>query len=430
MTPANENKRGFLFLQGPHGPFYAELSQHLEDLGHKTWRVAFNQGDVAFWKNKRTLIRHTEPLTEWANYFRELVKSKKITDIVLYGDTGEIHATAVLHAKRLNLTVHVFEEGYLRPYWVTYERNGSNGNSRLMDMSVTQLREMTKRLKEKHVLPPAHWGDTRHHVFYGALYHWFVMFANLRFPNFTPHRKTTAAQEFKWHLRRLYRRPFHSLLRWRASRRVSRLSVPYHLVMLQLEHDASVQYHSPFNTTQEFLEVVFQAFANGAPSQHHLVFKSHPLDDGRVNLRKIVTELAAHHGVEDRVHFIYGGKLAKLLDHAKTAVTINSTAGQQALWRSIPLKTFGSSIYGKPEFVSDAPLSEFFADPDQPDSEAYILFREFLLCTSQLPGGFYSPSGRRQLLRSLTESMLAKNDPYDNFMKTPKPRGTILRLVG
>jgi len=39
-----------------------------------------------------------------------------------------------------------------------------------MDMSVTQLREMTKRLKEKHVLPPAHWGDTRHHVFYGALF--------------------------------------------------------------------------------------------------------------------------------------------------------------------------------------------------------------------------------------------------------------------
>ena len=160
ITPANENKRGFLFLQGPHGPFYAELSQHLEDLGHKTWRVAFNQGDVAFWKTKKTLIRYTEPLTEWANYFRELVKSKKITDIVLYGDTREIHATAVLHAKRLNLTVHVFEEGYLRPYWVTYERNGSNGNSLLMDMSVTQLREMTKRLKEKHVLPPAHWGDT------------------------------------------------------------------------------------------------------------------------------------------------------------------------------------------------------------------------------------------------------------------------------
>ena len=214
------------------------------------------------------------------------------------------------------------------------------------------------------------------------------MFANLRFPNFTPHRKTTAAQEFKWHLRRLYRRPFHSLLRWKASRKVSRLSVPYHLVMLQLEHDASVQYHSPFNTTQEFLDVVFKAFANGAPSQHHLVFKSHPLDDGRVNLRKIVSELAAHHGAEDRVHFIYGGKLAKLLDHAKTAVTINSTAGQQALWRSIPLKTFGSSIYGKPEFVSDASLSEFLQIQISPTARPISCFVSFCFAHHNCPAGF------------------------------------------
>ena len=124
---------------------------------------------LRFGKIKKTLIRYTEPLTEWANYFRELVKSKKIIDIVLYGDTREIHATAVLHAKRLNLTGHVFEEGFLLPYWVTYERNGSNGNSRLMDMSVIQLREMTKRLKEKHVLPPRN-GPTRDIMYFMALF--------------------------------------------------------------------------------------------------------------------------------------------------------------------------------------------------------------------------------------------------------------------
>ena len=204
---------------------------------------------------------------------------------------------------------------------------------------------------------------------------------------------------------------------------MSRLSVPYHLVMLQLGHDASVQYHSPFNTTQEFLDVVFQAFANGGPSQHHLVFKSHPLDDGRVNLRKIVSELAAHHGVEDRVHFIYGGKLAKLLDHAKTAGTTNSTAGQKAFWRSIPLKTFGSLIYGKPEFVSDDPLSEFFADPDQPDSEAISCFVSFALHITIARRILFS-FRKATALAVTDESMLAKNDPYDNFMKTPKPRGT------
>ncbi len=35
-------------------------------------------------------------------------------------------------------------------------------------------------------LPPGHWGDMRQHVFYGALYHWFVMFANRKYRNFRP----------------------------------------------------------------------------------------------------------------------------------------------------------------------------------------------------------------------------------------------------
>jgi capsule polysaccharide modification protein KpsS len=34
------------------------------------------------------------------------------------------------------------------------------------------------------------------------------------------------------------------------------------------------------------------------------------------------------------------------------AVTVNSTAAQQVLWRGMPLKVFGSAVYDKPEFVS------------------------------------------------------------------------------
>jgi capsular polysaccharide export protein len=36
--------------------------------------------------------------------------------------------------------VHVFEEGYLRPYWVTYESDGSNGHSQLTKLSVTDMK--------------------------------------------------------------------------------------------------------------------------------------------------------------------------------------------------------------------------------------------------------------------------------------------------
>mgnify|MGYP003138512366 FL=1 len=44
---AAEN-RSFLFLQGPHGPFFHRLGQMLRAAGADVWRVGFNQGDSAF----------------------------------------------------------------------------------------------------------------------------------------------------------------------------------------------------------------------------------------------------------------------------------------------------------------------------------------------------------------------------------------------
>ncbi|KKK97126.1 hypothetical protein LCGC14_2655860, partial [marine sediment metagenome] len=204
---------------------------------------------------------------------------------------------------------------------------------------------------------------------------------------------------------------------------------PYHLALLQLEHDSSFQMHSPFASMTDFLEVVIDGFARGAPQHHHLVFKAHPLEDGRVDQRGAVRRLAREYGVEDRVHYIRGGKLAQLLDHARGAVTVNSTAAQQVLWRGLPLKVFGDAVYAKPEFVSTQPLTEFFSHPSRPDSRAYRDYRHYLLETSQIAGGFYSARGRRQLMRQIVDMMLAPDDPYDALIRgTAAPRQQ-LRLV-
>ena len=131
----------------------------------------------------------------------------------------------------------------------------------------------------------------------------------------------------------------------------------------------------------------------------------------------------------DRVHYVRGGKLAQLLDEARSAVTVNSTAGQQVLWRGIPLRTFGAAVYAKPEFVSQKPLPEFFAGAERPDRRAYTDYRRFLLETSQVAGGFYSARGRRQLLRQAVDMMLADEDPYDALRSgTAAPRQQ-LRIV-
>ena len=78
-----------------------------------------------------------------------------------------------------------------------------------------------------------------------------------------------------------------------------------------------------------------------------------------------------------------------------------------------PLKTFGAAVYAKPEFVSTQSLQDFFIQPSRPDSRAYRDYRHYLLETSQIPGGFYSARGRRELLRQVVDMMLLPQDPYD-----------------
>ncbi len=403
----------FLFLQGPHGPFFNGLGRMLRAAGADVWRVGFNAGDRAFWFHPRSFIPFRGTLEQWPDRFSQLLDDRIVTDIVLYGDTRPIHAKAIEIAKRRGITVHVFEEGYMRPYWVTYERGGSNGNSRLMDMSISDMQSALELSDMEAPLPPAHWGDMRQHVFYGALYHWFVMFRNGDYRNFRPHRDLPVTKEFLLYLERLLLMPFHAVSRRIETMRIRLGGFPYHLALLQLEHDSSFRMHSPFATMTDFLAEIVEGFASGAPRHHHLVVKAHPLEDGRVPLRQEVRRLARLHGVQDRVHYVRGGKLAQLLNDARTAVTVNSTAGQQVLWRGIPLKVFGRAVYAKPEFVSNQGLQAFFAAASRPDNRAYKDYRRFLLETSQVSGGFYSSRGRRRLMRHVVDMMLSPDDPYE-----------------
>lgn len=414
--------RSFVFLQGPHGPFFAQLAKMVAATGAAVWRVGFNRGDRAFWPNDGFLA-YQGLLADWPQFFAALVADKSITDLVVYGDTRPVHATAIAHAKTFGLRVHVFEEGYLRPYWITYERGGSNGHSKLMDLPVDEMQRAIAPFDMDLPDAPARWGDMRQHVFWGALYHWFVLTGFWDFPNFRPHRSLTVGQEFVLYLKRLALMLPHRWQRMWTTHQIKNAGFPYHLVLLQLEHDASFKMHSPFTTLSEFLEVVLDGFARGAAPHHHLVFKAHPLEDGRVNISSEIRRLAQIYGVTDRVHFVRGGKLASLLTHARTAVTVNSTAAQQALWRGLPLKIFGTAVYAKPEFVSTQPLPDFFANPTRPDSRAYRDYRHFLLETSQVMGGFYSARGRREALRQVVDMMLQTEDPYEALrLGNPAPR--------
>ena len=415
-------QRVFLLLQGPHGPFFDRLGQMLRAAGAQVWRCAFNAGDEFFWSDRAHLLRYTGSGAEWPAHLDRIIAERGVTDIVLYGDVRPVHAAARSAASTHGLRLHVFEEGYLRPYWISYERGGANGHSALVDIPVAEMRAQLRDSMIELRRPPAHWGDMRQHKFYGAVYHFLLLAGNARYRRFAGHRSLSVWQEFWLNLCRLVLMPLHSVVRawqWRRFRLSGR---PYMLVPMQLEHDSSLQAHSPYTRNRQFVEEVIAAFARAAPGHHHLLFKAHPLEDGRARNRQAIRAAAARHGLSDRVHYLRGGKLAAMLDHARAVITVNSTAAQQALWRGLPVKALGRAVYDKPGLVSDQPLADFCRDPQHPDLAACRVFRAYLLQTSQVPGGFYARRSRAHALRLVVDLILAPDDPYRALARGGVPR--------
>ena len=428
-----QKKRMFLFLQGPHGPFFSQLAGALESYGHSTCQIGFNQGDKIFWANKQNFVAFTLPLEAWSGFFQRQIRDKQITDLVIYNDTRPFHKTAIQAAHAKGINVHIFEEGYLRPYWITYERDGSNGNSKLMSLAQSAVVPDHLTRDTDPVPAPCHWGDMREHIFYGAVHHWCILCANRQFPNFTSHREISIRKEFRLHLKQLVFTPARIAARFWANLTLKFGTFPYHLILMQLQHDSAFQNHSPFKTNASFLERTLRSFANNAAPPHHLVIKAHPLEDGRSEIAYHLRRLGTKFGIDRRIHYLPGGKLAHVLDPALSVVTVNSTAGQQALWRGIPVKTLGKAIYNHNKFISEQSLDAFFADPKAPNLQAYKAFRNFLLQTSQIPGGFYSKAGRQQAIAQLAKKMFHPLDPYAAYLSDmpchKKPDGFTLETA-
>ncbi len=419
-----DKTNSFLFLQGPHGPFFGLLGHRLQAAGHRVRKVGFNRGDRFFWPRALPYTPYQGNEADWPAALDALIAEHSITDIVLYGDARSLHATAVAAAQAQGLKLHCFEEGYLRPFWATYERTGSNGNSALMQLSIEDMRALMDDDATELADVPAQWGPLWHHIYYGALYHLNLLFPSKTYANYRPHRENAISEEFLAGMKAMATMPLRSLNRRVATKRLLKRGDPYFLGLLQLGHDSSITAHSAFDTNKQFVDLCIKEFSRGARSHYRLVFKTHPLDDGRDKLKQHIKASAAKNGVAERVDFIQGGKLGVLLDSATGAITINSTAAQQALWRSLPVRAIGRSVFKKDGLVSRQPLAEFFAAPTPPDRAAYLDYRRFLLQTSQVAGGYYTSKGRAALARHVVDMMLAPHGPYARLQHPPVAKET------
>lgn len=376
----------FLFLQGIASPFFTDLGRALTLRGHKVRRINLSSGDWLFWR--RGADNYRGPRDGWGAYVGSYILRHGVTDIVLFGDCRPYHAAAREAALPLGIRIHVFEEGYLRPNWVTCELGGVNGHSSL-PRDADEIRAIARRLPQPGRAMPAT-GDMARRSLWDVAYN----VANIGFPYFFPHfrshRPVHIAAEYVGWIKKFARRGRTRRHAAELSAIYSERKADYFLLPLQLDSDYQIRVHSPFLGVEGFMDRVIASFASHAPDHARLLIKLHPLDSGLINWRRHARNSARRHGVDERLDFIDGGDLPSLISGSRGVVLVNSTVGMLSLELGRPTLAAGEAIYNLAGLTHQHGLDAFWTRPEAPDMDLVSDFRRVVLHRTQVNGGFFS----------------------------------------
>ena len=418
----------------------------LAQSGHTVTKVNFNGGDRVYWrshsglKTTRTLACRVDEVALPA-FYRDVLTDTGATDVVVFGDCRPVHQPAIALAKQAGLRVHVFEEGYFRPDWVTLERGGANGHSRLpadpnwysqIAQDWTDKQKTTSPLVPVGAsMVPRIWHDVRYNS------------ANLlnplfypRYQSHVPHAITAEYAAYVARFARVQRRKrkddaaigrlTNGLLNPSANQSANPSKeghLPrYFLVPLQIPGDAQLTFHSHYGETQTFIADVMRSFVDFAPDDALLVFKNHPLDPGLKRHDRLVARLARQWGCAERVRFLETGHLPTLLNHAAGLVAVNSTTIGQALFHRCPTIALGKSLFALPGLTFQGGLDAFWRQARQPDMGLFKAFHKVVLHTTQINGGFYNRHGISLCVAHALDRLLAPESPLERLLAEYPPK--------
>lgn len=399
--------RRFLFLQGVPGPFMHALALALAERGHAVHRVNFNGGDRQAWPSLPA-SNFRGRMTEWPAFLQRLMIRFDPTDMVLLGDCRPLHRAAIDLANRRGITVHVFEEGYLRPDWVTLEIGGVNGHSRL-PRDAGAYRSAAAGLPlppaSAHV-PPSVRSRARPCLVYAAA----CLAMTPLFPSYTTHRGWPLLHEgFGW-VRRAARGPFVRRRSEAAVRRAFEASGGFFILPIQMDNDSQILCHSDLGGMTQAIRLVVASFARHAPDDVVLVVKEHPLDNGMIDWACVTRTAAREAGISDRVISVGGYDLQALLDRACGLVTVNSTCATFAMAGGVPVIALGRSVYDLPGLTHQGSLESFWRTPSPPDPALFDAFRCVLAHSCLIRGDFFTPDGVARAVAGAVPRMEAARD--------------------
>lgn len=384
--PAPLRCRSALLLQGPAGPFFGRFAAELRSYGARTTKVHFHGGDAIYYRGGDVLF-YCGDAASWPAYVRGVMQEREVDAIFVFGDCRPLHREAIAAAYERGAAVWVFEEGYLRPDFITLEADGVNGHSRLpRDPEAYRhaLRELPAPAEPERGLPS-----------YGRLA-WESLFCSLAFTFSKPlfwryqhHRPLDAASHTFWGIRNMVRKYlFRFTERHRLEEILARFDGRYFFVPLQVHCDFQLV-HSPYACVEDFMVEVVESFAQYGRPDEAIVLKHHPMDRAYRDYERFFRELARRTGLGDRLYYVHDVDLPSLIDHSRGTVTINSTVGLSSIERGTPAKVMGTAIYNLPGLTFQGSLEEFWRAPGTFDPELLEGFRRYLRIHNQANGNFW-----------------------------------------
>jgi capsular polysaccharide export protein len=383
-------RSSFLFLQGPASLFFSRLAAALHARGHQVARINFNGGDRAFWHH-RGGVDFLDTAQNFPAFLARQFSERGITDIVLLGDCRPLHKLAIEAARVSGIKAHIFEEGYIRPNWVTLEQFGVNGFSALpRDIAAFTA---AAALLAPHPPPVEILSRLPRRALDDVIYSSATALMAWRYRNYKRHWPYGQLQEYFYGGRRVLARMIRRRARERNIQDIIYSGSKYYVFPMQVDVDSQIIFHSAFNGQAEVLRLILESFSRQAPPDSLLVITEHPLETSPTNWRKVVAAEAAACGVSARVRFIPGGSPTELLMACRGIIVVNSTTGHQGLELGIPVIALSRAVFNIPGVTFQDGLDRFWTQAQPADFKLVDAFRQVVIDRTQLNGGFFSRQG-------------------------------------
>lgn len=376
--------KNILLLQGKMGTFFCRFATFLMEQGKYVHKINFNAGDAFFYCHKHAVDNYRGRLEDFDKFLAQIVKQHHIDAIVCFNDCRPYHLIAKTLCQTHQLAFFVFEEGYLRPDYITLEEHGINGYSRLDPMLINQLQNANDQ--------PKYTANRFWRMCVATIVYYLMVFLwQWRYPHYEHYRGLTIGQEIMAWL--IY--PLRKLYWYYPDLALQKKLVDegsFYLVSLQVHNDSQITHHSDYADVKDFIAEVLTSFAKHAPQGTKLVFKHHPLDRGHRNYRGFIKQLSQTLGVADKTFYGCDMHLPSLIKASIGMITVNSTTGLQSIYHQKPTKVMGRALYDIKGLTDQQSLDKFWVNPTPPNRGFYLKFREYLIEQTQLNGSFYGTS--------------------------------------